>query len=104
MKIQDHEWNKCPTCKNNTSVKQREIYGCDHCGKEIDLNKKEEDYLEAVVFSHTEESVRKQYCTWACALKDLRKVKTDYFIDLPYLSFDKGGKGLKAKDFFKLMK
>jgi hypothetical protein len=106
MKIRDQEWNECKCCGRNTTIKVNEAYGCDQCGKEIDLNKKNIEYLESVIFSHAEnrESKRVQFCSWKCCLKFLKKTKTDYFISLPYLNFENKQKGIHARDFFKLVK
>lgn len=44
------------------------------------------------------------FCSWKCCVKALRKVKTDYFISLPFLHYDGSQKGLGAQDFFALLK
>ena len=99
MKLQDQKWNKCPTCERNTTVLQEQKYGCDQCKKEIDLNKKGIEYLDMTIFHHHKETEHLQYCSWKCCLKQLPKIKSDYFINLPFLTFDNQSKGLQPKDF-----
>lgn len=76
-----------------------EVYGCDECRTEID---REKSYLEATIFQQEGDSEHRQYCSWKCVVKNLRKVKSDYFVSLPFLHYDQKQKGLRAKDFFAL--
>lgn len=88
-----------------------DIYGCDECNKEI---KDSHGKLNMTVF-YNDEKLKKQkygsnntdsyeFCSWDCVCKFLPKVKTDYFVNLPYLQYGKGfkNKGVTANDFLKL--
>ena len=37
-------------------------------------------------------------------IRNLPKIKTDYFVNLPYLMYDSKTKGATVKDFLKLIK
>lgn len=74
-----------------------DVYGCDQCKKPIT-----DDRLEFTVFFDHADAERHEVCSWACAIKLLRKMKTNYFISLPYLHYDRKAKGIRAKDFFAL--
>lgn len=106
MLLKEQKWEDCPTCKRHGKIIQQEVYGCDVCKKEIDLNKKGAEYLDATVFHHDQEKAAEHmhFCSWRCVIRGLKKVKTDYFISLPFLHYGSGAKGLMAKDFFKFMK
>jgi hypothetical protein len=80
-----------------------EIHGCDNCKKEIDFNNPKIQSLELTVFRHqyNTQSERLIFCSWSCVLEKLPKIKTDYFVSLPYLMFDTNHKGVSAKDFIK---
>jgi len=103
--IREAEWSECKCCKRRDKIIQEEMYGCDSCGKEIDLSKPDTDYLRASVFK-TKVSAAEHltYCSWRCAIKGLKKVKSDYFVSLPYLHYDPHKPGMRAKDFFALVK
>ena len=103
MIIKEREWNTCSCC-GSRKLKSEEVYGCDECRKEIDLNQPDRAHLEAAVFHHGSESKHLHFCSWRCVIKGLRKVKTDHFISLPFLLYDEAGKGLRARDFFALLK
>lgn len=104
MKLAEQEWEKCSSCGRNEKIIRQETYGCDNCLKTIDMNKKGVEYLDVAIFSHTKNTEHRQYCSWKCCINDLRSVKTDYFISLPFLTFDAVNKGMRAQDFFKLVK
>jgi hypothetical protein len=85
-----------------------DIYGCDRCGREISLEEK----LELSVFfldkklkkqDTGSDSDKYQFCSWDCVCKFLPTVKTDYFISLPYLTYDVQKEGLMAKDLIKII-
>jgi hypothetical protein len=85
-----------------------DVYGCDQCKKEFG----EDNKLEITVFFHDEklkkqhegdDTDRHQFCSWKCVGKFLPKVKTDYFISLPFLHYDTQTEGTMAKDFIKLL-
>lgn len=88
-----------------------DVYGCDECKKEI----KEGQYkLDVTIFYNNKklskqhngdgETDRHEFCSWDCVCKFLPKIKTDYFVSLPYLFYDSKmkQKGIKANDFIKL--
>jgi hypothetical protein len=81
-----------------------DIYGCDNCKKELDFNKPDLEYLRLTVFYREDKSSESmEFCSWKCVLEKLPKIKTDYFIHLPFLLFDTKQKGISAKDFLKLL-
>lgn len=93
------------TVKQNQQV-EPPVYGCDCCGKELVEYPNETNRLELTVFhNNSEKTEHLHFCSWRCVLKQLPKIKTDYFIDLPFLYYDeKEGKGRTAKEFIKLIK
>lgn len=104
MLIQDNKYRVCDSCRARHLISER-IYGCDTCKKVIDMNQPEREYLSATVFSHTKGNADIHACSWVCMMKALRKVKTDYFVSPPFLHYDKSAsKGMRASDFFKLLK
>ena len=107
MKIRDSVWKKCVQCGSRLEELQNEAYGCDLCQKPINLYDADKDrnYLMLTVFFNgNKEAVHKHYCSWVCCLKELRKIKTDYFVSLPYLHYDEKAVGMKAADFLKCIK
>jgi hypothetical protein len=86
-----------------------EVYGCDQCKKQI----KEDDTPLIVTVFYNDKSLAKnksgdtdkfEFCSWKCVLKFLPKIKSDYFVDLPYLHYDSKTKGTNASDLLKLLK
>lgn len=102
MKIKDAVYETVTV--QQKQVVSWEVYGCDHCKKEIKEFPNEEDRLQMTVFQHDNSTEYLHFCSWKCVLKYLPKIKTDYFINLPYVSFDAVTKGRTAKDLFKLLK
>ncbi len=78
-----------------------DIYGCDQCKKEFEENR---EYLQYTIHFQEGEAERHEFCSWKCVLKSLKKVKTDYFVSMPFLHYDKGTAGTRAKDFLKAIK
>ncbi len=104
MIIKERVYEKCPKCGSSKFVSDEE-YGCDSCKKKIDLSKPDSEYLRATVFYDPGGKTQDfQFCSWKCVLKKLRRVKSNYFINLPHLHFDHKKPGLRACDFFKLLK
>lgn len=101
MLLRERKYNTCKSCTQRTTLVCDESYGCDQCRKEIDMQKKGVEYLEATIFNHDDQTTRLQFCSWKCCLKKLKTVKSDYFVSLPYLHYDSG---ILAKEFFKLVK
>lgn len=82
-----------------------EVFGCDHCKKEIKEFPNEESRLVVDVFRHNDNNTEHlHFCSWKCVLSHLPKIKTDYFLNLPFVSFDSTTPGRSAKDLFKLLK
>jgi hypothetical protein len=103
MLLHECVYSVCKACDQRVKRLSDETYGCDTCRAVIDLNHKGSEYLEATVFHHNDTATKRlQFCSWRCCVKKLKTVKTDYFISLPYLHYDKGS--ISAKEFFKLVK
>ncbi len=103
MIIKKRQYKGCLKCGAVKMVRD-EIHGCDNCKKMIDFNT-DTPFLDATIFkSDSSDATHLYFCSWKCALKRLRSIKCDYFINLPYLRYDKAGKGIQAKDFWKLIK
>jgi hypothetical protein len=86
MIIKEREYQTCECCGTTKMVSDEE-YGCDHCGKPIDMYG-DEIVLRATLFFHGKDAHSLHFCSWRCALAKLSETSTDYFIDLPYLTFD----------------
>lgn len=69
------------------------VYGCDQCKKEIQVHN-DPTVLEIAIFHNTKESERKQFCSWKCVFKFIPKVKSDYFLSLPFVHFDQKTRGI----------
>ena len=82
----------------------QEVYGCDECKGVIDLNKPKMHYLEFTIFKNKGNSERHIICSWKCFAENIKKVKTDYFVSLPFLNFDINQKGLRSRDFIEILK
>lgn len=104
MKIQEAKYEMCSKCGTRKNLISDEVYGCDQCRKpiSIELNgKRHHDYLQLTVFRTGDESESHQFCSWACVLKFLPTIRTDYFINLPYLQYEADAlPGQRASDFF----
>ncbi len=73
-----------------TQMVTGEILGCDECLKIIP-NLEDIASLRLIIFHHNQDNDSEDlvFCSWDCVLKHLPKIKTDFFVDLPHLSFDK---------------
>lgn len=77
-----------------------EVYGCDNCKKEM-----KEHRHDMTVHYNDGEAKYYQFCSWQCVAEFFPKIKTDYFVSLPFVHFDnKGNKGFGIKDFLKVFK
>ena len=101
MKLKERKWSICSKCGHNLKIIQEESYGCDLCKKTM---KEGSSRLEIIIFQRSLEPIHHQLCSWKCVFKFLRKVKSDYFVNLPYLSFDEKTKGKTVSDFWKCIK
>jgi hypothetical protein len=110
MKLKDTKWKKCKTCHQRTTMSQEESFGCDECKRPIDEqlntnNSKHRDHLQVAVFRNNREGAEHlHFCSWRCVLAHLPKIKTDYFVSLPFLQYDGSWPGTTAADFFKALK
>ena len=104
MKIKEATYKACQTCDHKTRETDEE-YGCDECRKPIDYGGEQRQYLRVNIFHHgSSPSTELHLCSWKCAMKALKKVKSDYFVSLPYLHYDERQKGIRANDFFDAIK
>lgn len=93
MKIKEAEFKTVMReCKEKISDC---IYGCDECKKEFESDSK----LSIDIFSQSDSTENLDFCSWVCLLKHLPKVECNYFVNLPYLSYDSKTKGCNASDF-----
>jgi len=99
MLLHDREWEDCTECGKHKNLIREEEYGCDYCKKVITG-----DTLTVDVFNKDHDTKRYEFCSWLCCLKATKKLKSDYFINLPMLHFDKQPKGQRAKDFWAAIK
>ena len=104
MLLKDIKFEKCKSCGANKRTIQERVYGCDNCKKVIDLNKKRIDWLEVTVFHQGSKADHHHLCSWKCVIRFVRKVKSDYFITLPFLHYNKGSPETRASAFLKLVK
>ena len=104
MLIKDRKYRVCKSCEAR-HLTSNEVYGCDTCRKILDMNQPKADYLRANVHRHGDTASEEIICcSWVCMVKALRKVKSDYFVSLPFLHFDDTPKGMRADDFFALIR
>lgn len=114
MKIKEAIIKRCKSCKSYLKQTSPDIYGCDTCKKEIDL---EDDkyghklcpYLKITIFYTIgkKQTSDHQFCSWKCCYKYLSKLKKKKnidFIALPYLSWDRDINDKYRGDFFECIK
>lgn len=76
------------TVKHRKCVSQ-EVHGCDECKSVIDEYPNEENRLDITVFRHNNEKTEDlHFCSWECVLKHIPKIKSDYFVRLPFIYYD----------------
>ena len=103
MIIKKSQFKKCPKCGNRKLVSDEE-YGCDGCGTPIEPYNGEEEYLHFQVFNHGKGTKQLHCCSWGCVFIALKKQKSDYFISLPYVSFDMKNPKMQSKEFWKAVR
>lgn len=114
MMIQERVTKKCDKCNSTLRITKAPVWECDECGSSMTDN-----HLDITIHFHDDvpkeyskydkhndnDSAGMEFCSWKCLIKKLRTIKTDYFISLPFLSFDEQyGNGCKADDFFAELK
>jgi len=109
MLIKQRVVEKCKECDHIVREVSPEQFGCDECRKPIEYEvwgKSHHDYLEITVFHNSSDSTEHLHlCSWKCVAKKLRKVKSDYFVSLPFLHYEKDTvPGQRASDFLKLVR
>src|SRR5688572_12698582 len=87
MIIKPAKFKKCRGCGSRKRLSD-DVFGCDGCKKPIPDGA---EYLEATVFNDgaAGNAGRITFCSWKCAMSAIRKVKSNYFVTLPYLHYDK---------------
>lgn len=81
------------------------VYGCDECKKEIKDYPNESQSLELTVFRNNDLPTEHLHlCSWACVFKHIPKIKSDYFVSLPYLYFDDAVSKRGYKEMIRLIK
>jgi hypothetical protein len=104
--------NGCEKCGAGKKLVKNEVYGCDNCKKEVSSPYDNvRTYLEVTVFyKDAEEETRHfHFCSWECVFKFVKRIqktkhKSNYFLNLPYISFDKELTRPIYKDFIKALK
>ena len=106
MKIKDYVTENCPTCNSFIREISPEEWGCDQCRKPIVPCGNDERLDVKLFYKKDGETCSDDYyfCSWACVFNFVLKKRTNYFITLPYVSFDHKIKGRRAKDFFDIIK
>jgi hypothetical protein len=91
--------HKCKTCGH---TKHEEVtpdhWVCDECKRPMGSL-----HLDATVFTKTQIGASRKIgaCSWACMIAALRRVRSTYFVSLPYLYYDDDmPEGCLAKDFW----
>lgn len=79
-----------------------EIHGCDNCKKVINPPNSDLNRLEMKAFWKGDEVVYYHFCSWKCVLEHLSKIKSNYFVDFPFVHFD--GEGNTIKDLLNALK
>lgn len=100
MIIKEAEFKECKECGSRERLSD-DKYGCDNCGKPTE---NVSNLLRLTVFNHNtvgnNENEHLEFCSWKCCLQKLKSVKTNYFVNLPYLHFDECEvEGISVQDF-----
>jgi hypothetical protein len=107
MVIQEQTREACSECGHTKSFTEP-VYGCDQCRKEIGMDVTpagHRQHLAITIFRNGKDgegstNEDRQFCSWACVLAHIPQVDTDYFVTLPYLSYDNDvPAGQRAADF-----
>lgn len=103
MKIKDATYTTEMVERRKTLTE--EVYGCDECRCEIKEYPNESNRLEVTVFQNDgDDAGHLHFCSWKCTLKHIPKIKSDYFVSLPYLYFDgKDGNSRLASELISII-
>lgn len=96
-------YEKCECCGHRKSIIKDVEYCCDNCGSPMEIGK-DGTLLTIGVFNKDKATINYEFCSWKCVIEKLKTLESDYFINLPYLSFDTDISGCSAKDFLSLLK
>ena len=100
MSIKEPVYETCGQCGSQKMVKDSEIC-CDTCKKVIPHNS---GALDVDVHHKIGDAETYNFCSWVCLFKKLPKLKSEWFITLPVLNFDKVSDGQHTRDFWKAIK
>src|SRR5580693_3804769 len=106
MKIKNAVTENCTKCSRYLREITPEVFGCDNCRKEIQRNLAvgKRQHLQLTIFQNGGDTTHIELCSWKCVLAYLPKIKSDYFVSLPYLHFDAGyPKEMTAKELIRLL-
>ena len=97
----EETWDFCDSdnpCGQRIRTRKR-ILVCDCCEKVMDESLA--DYLEVTAHNEDDDGWAKEYhyCSWACFVKDIANVKSDYFIHLPNIVMENTTAGCRHQDF-----
>ena len=98
IKAAVHE--NCGECGRIKKEVSPEEYGCDKCRKPI-VPYGNDERLDITVFHNDQELATDHFyfCSWRCVFSFAKKIKTDHFFTLPYVSCDNKIEGRRAQDF-----
>jgi hypothetical protein len=102
MIVKEATYVPCEKCGRQLTYHEP-VYACDCCKKEFGHD---EMYDRFNVFHNREDGIADYteeflLCSWDCFFKLLPKIKTNYFVSMPMLSYEEKAKGLTVKDFWK---
>ncbi|MDV3774049.1 hypothetical protein CMU14_13280 [Elizabethkingia anophelis] len=103
MKIKDAVY-KTQMVERSVKVSD-EIYGCDCCGKEIEVFNNQYEKLNVTAHRLDGDALDFEFCSWKCVIDYLPKIDNKWFISLPHVyrddEFSTEGKGIN--DFLNLL-
>lgn len=106
MLIKEAVRQNCDKCGRYEKEISPEQHGCDQC-KEPIVPYGNDERLDVTVFydnDSTSNTDRFYFCSWKCVFEFVKKIKTDHFFTLPYVTADNKIKGRRAADFFAAIK
>lgn len=102
MIIKERVYQECKCCGSRKMVSDEE-YGCDNCGKPIDMFNGD-NHLGATVHWRDKDAEGLHFCSWRCTFSKLSTVNTDYFISWPLVSFDESHPDRDAAAFWQAVR